>query len=354
MTLLTKVNFLATSYIEGLRRYYLHSIIESCARTLLAMIAAVFIVIFVLILLLSISQKKSNAICKSDKRLDGKTALVTGGTAGMGLEIATELARRGARVIVACPFPGEGSAAREHIVRTTRNDDVHFKLLDLASLASTRRFAADILAHEARLDLLVNNAGVGGPLNRKSDDGINFVMQVNYFGKFLLTLLLLPLLKKSGRPGDPSRIVNTASLLHILGRVDIDNFVSKKVRFFNFEYYCDSKFCVVLFSGELAKRLREENVVVNTVDPGAVGTRIFDGWIGWFGKVITWLFFCLFKTPWQGAQTALHVSLDEATGDVSGEYFRNCRMSKAVSRAYDDKLAKNVWEESLKIVKLDL
>ncbi|KOB52252.1 Uncharacterized protein OBRU01_26224, partial [Operophtera brumata] len=112
----------------------------------------------------------------------------------------------------------------------------------------------------------------------------------------------------------------------------------------------DSKFCVVLFTRELAKRLRGENVVVNSVNPGAVGTRIFDGWNGLFGGVVTWFFLCFFKTPWQGAQTALHVALDEAAGDVSGEYFGNCHQSRASSRAYDEKLAKEVWEESLRIV----
>ncbi|KOB51852.1 putative RDH13, partial [Operophtera brumata] len=108
------------------------------------------------------------------------------------------------------------------------------------------------------------------------------------------------------------------------------------------------KFCVVLFTRELAKRLRGENVVVNSVNPGAVGTRIFDGWHGLFGRVVTWFFFCFFKTPWQGAQTALHVALDETAGDVSGEYFENCCQSRAISRAYNDKLANEVWEASLR------
>lgn len=316
-------------------------------------VLALFVLLFI-ILSLAVFQKRSNAICTSKKRLDGKTVLVTGGTAGMGLEIATELARRGARVIVACPFPEEGKTAREHIVQATGNQNVIFQLLDLASLKSTRQFASDILASETRLDLLVNNAGVGGPLSNITADGMNFVMQVNYFGTFLLTLLLLPLLQKSGRPGEPSRIVNTASILHILGVVDNDNLQCKKIKYSTLEYYCDSKFCVVLFTRKLAKRLREENVVVNCIHPGAVGTRIFYGWNGLFGGVVTWVFFWIFKTPWQGAQTALHVSLDEAAGDVSGEYFDNCRPSRAVSRAYNSELADKVWKESLKIVKLDI
>lgn len=319
-----------------------------------AMIVAVLFIILILLVSFGIFQKKTNAKCESKKRLDGKTVLVTGGTTGMGLEIATELAGRGARVLVACPFSEEGANAREHIVRSTGNHDVEFLLLDLASLASTRRFAANILTRESRLDILVNNAGVGGPFDRITPDGMNFVMQVNYFGTFLLTLLLMPLLKKSGRPGEPSRIVNTASILHNIGVVDIDHLSCKKVKLFSFEYYNDSKFCVVLFTRELAKWLRGENVVVNSVNPGAVGTRIFNAcYGGFFGRVVAWFFFCFFKTPWQGAQTALHVALDEAAGDVSGEYFENCRQSRAISRAYDDKLAKDVWEASLRIVKLD-
>ncbi|CAH0699659.1 unnamed protein product [Spodoptera exigua] len=179
------------------------------------MYAVLFIVLTTVIIFalsLGLYQKSKNAVCTSRRRLDGKTVIVTGGTAGMGLHIATDLAHRGARVIVACPFKDEGTNARKQIVKETGNENVVYKHLDLGSLQSVRQFAADILKNEDRLDVLLNNAGVGIPGDFLTSDGMNFIMQVNYYGTFLLTLLLIPLLKKTGKPGEASRIITTAPL----------------------------------------------------------------------------------------------------------------------------------------------
>lgn len=306
--------------------------------------------VIILLLVIGICIKNTNRICKSKKRLDGKTALVTGGTAGMGLEMAKDLAERGARVIVACPYPDEGASAVQEITRCSKNHQVLFKLLDLASLESTRNFAAEILNTEDRLDILINNAGVGGPTTAPTRDGLDFIMQVNYYGAFLLTILLLPLLKKTGRPGEPSRIVNVSSMLHWIGS-------TAKSSPFILTSYANSKLCMVLFSRELTKSLKDSRVVINNSDPGAVGTQIFHTvfrfraiqFLGWVATVV---FYILSKTPWQGAQTALYVALDEEAGEVSGEYFTNCKPTRAIARAYDDKLMTKLWEESIGLVKL--
>ncbi|XP_026729934.1 retinol dehydrogenase 11-like [Trichoplusia ni] len=308
-------------------------------------------IIIILILIVAVVQKSTNAICISRKRLEGKTVIVTGGTAGMGLHIATDLADRGAKVIVACPFEKEGINARKQIVQETENENVIFKLLDLGSLKSIRKFAADIVQNEDRLDILINNAGIGVPGDFLTPDGMNFIMQVNYYGAFLLTLLLLPLLKKSGKKGEPSRILLTTSVLHNIGQVDIDN-LNLTNYWFRLQIYGNSKLCLVLFGNQLAKELKGSHVVVNNVDPGAVGTRIFDSGnkvIGFFLKLVI---NCMFKTPWLGAQTALHVALDKKAGEVSGGYFQNCRVSRAVKRAYCEDTAERLWKESVTLVQL--
>uniref|UniRef100_A0A2A4ITB8 Retinol dehydrogenase 11-like n=1 Tax=Heliothis virescens TaxID=7102 RepID=A0A2A4ITB8_HELVI len=311
------------------------------------------IAIFVIIALsVSVYQKSTNAICTSRKRLEGKTVIVTGGTAGMGLHIATDLAHRGARVIIACPFEEEGTNARKQIIEETGNQNVVFKLLDLASLKSVRGFASDILKTEDRLDILLNNAGVGIPGDFLTADGMNFIMQVNYYGTFLLTLLLLPLLKKTGKPGEASRIITTASVLHMVGLVDVNHLYKANHYWSKIHIYGNSKICLVLFANELTKRLKGSNVVINNVDPGAVGTRIFDSTNMIFGPMLTLMCLMFFKNPWQGAQTALHAALDTKAGEVSGQYFKNCEINKAVSRAYCDKTAKALWEESVRLVKL--
>ncbi|XP_075970126.1 retinol dehydrogenase 13-like [Anticarsia gemmatalis] len=307
--------------------------------------------ILIIALAVAVYEKSTNAVCVSRRRLEGKTVIVTGGTAGMGLEMATDLAHRGARVIIACPFQDEGVSARNKIIKETENEKVIFKLLDLASLESTRKFAADILQEENRLDILINNAGVGIPSDYLTKDGMHFIMQVNYYGAFLLTMLLLPLLKKTGKPGEPSRILTTASILHMVGTVDIEN--ANKINYWNkIRLYGNSKIYLVYFANELTKRLRGTNVVINNVDPGAVGTRIFDSVNIVVGTFLTLLCLLMFKTPWLGAQTALHAALDKSAGEVSGAYFKNCEINSAVKRTNCAKTAKVIWEESVRLVKL--
>ncbi|CAH2233114.1 retinol dehydrogenase 11-like [Pararge aegeria] len=311
----------------------------------------VLLAIVIVAMVVGLYQKNTNIICKSKKRLDGKTAIVTGGTSGMGLRIAMDFADRGARVIVACPFVDEGAAGRKLIVKKTGNEEVIFKLLDLSSNASIRKFAEDILATEKRLDILINNAGVGTVDEFITKDGLNFIMQVNYFGAFLLTLLLLPMLKKTGSASEPARIVNTTSVLHNIGTVNFEN-MNKVNHWYLIQLYGNSKLCLVLFTRELTKRLKGANVVCNSVDPGAVGTTIFNCSGKYYGALIMFLFSVLFKTPWEGAQTAIHTALDKKAGLVSGEYFKNCRIGQAKQCAYDENLAQELWEESVKLVKL--
>lgn len=291
-------------------------------------------------------------MCKSTKRLDLKTVLVTGGTAGMGLEISTEFARRGSRVIIACPFEDEGMKAKNHIIKETGNTNVVFKFLDLASLKSVRIFANDILKHEERLDILVNNAGVALVPEYITEDGLNFVLQVNYYGTFLLTLLLLPLLKKTGSVSEPTRIVNTSSFLHMFGEIELENI--NKVGFYKFitTTYANSKLCVLLFTRELAKRLKGRNIIVTAVDPGFVGTAIFTYKYKILGSVFMYILYLISKTPWQGAQTALFASLDSRVEKFCGEVFKECQVYKASSKAYDNKKAELLWNHSIETVKL--
>ncbi|XP_011550230.3 retinol dehydrogenase 11-like [Plutella xylostella] len=312
------------------------------------MLLAVVFVVATLLLLVARHQKRTNAMCTSTARLDGKTALVTGGTAGMGLEIAKDFAKRGARVIVVCPFEKEGVNGRKEIVAASGNENVVYQHLDLASLKSVRNFAQHILATEERLDILVNNAGVGIPATNDTEDGLNFIMQVNYFGHFLLTILLLPLLKKS----KAGRIVNTASILHNLGfNLRVDHLNSN--HWSKIWIYGKSKFCTIPFSRELTRRIKDSSVVVNSVDPGAVGTAIFHSVpIPFAGDIVSFFFKHSFKTPREGAQTAIYVAVDDTAGKISGELFKNCKLTRGVKWAYNDELAAKLWEESVKCVKL--
>lgn len=318
--------------------------------------SAILLVIEIIIIggmIVGLYQKNTNVVCKSKKRFDGKTVLVTGGTTGMGLEIAGDFAHRGAKVIIACPYEEEGQHGRKLIVRSSGNDNVIFKILDLASLKSIRKFAAEIIETEDRLDILINNAGVGLPGDFQTSDGMNFTMQVNYFGTFLLTMLLLPLLRKTGEQLEPSRIINTSSVMHKVGRIDIENM--NKTGYWNrWQLYGNSKLCLTMFARELTKMLKSSgsNVIINVVDPGAVGTRIFDSSGRSIGSFLSFLFMILFKHPWEGAQTALYAATSNRVAKMSGEYFKNCELSRASDKAYDDKVSAMVWDESVRLVGL--
>ncbi|XP_046960975.1 retinol dehydrogenase 11-like [Vanessa cardui] len=313
------------------------------------MLLCAFIVIC---LLISSYQKKRNAMCKSKKHLNGRTAIVTGGTSGIGLEIALDFASRGAKVIIACPFNDEGIEARNRIIEKTGNRNVIFKLLDLASLNSVRQFAKDILKTEDRLDILMNNAGVGIPGDFQTDDGMGFIMQVNYYGHFLLSILLLPLLMRTGTESDKSRIVNMTSITRYIGSYDVDNY--DKIRYwFKVRIYSNSKLCFVLFSRALAKRLEGCNVVVNSADPGLVGTKIYESCNVLIGFIVKHFLNIFFKNSLEGAQTALQIALDDKCGLQSGKIYENCEVVN--NKFFDniDTASEKLWERSIKLVKLE-
>ncbi|XP_053603167.1 retinol dehydrogenase 13-like [Plodia interpunctella] len=311
-----------------------------------------FSIIILIILVALVCNKKRYHKCDSQRRLDGKTALITGGTAGMGLEIATDLAARGARVVVACPFVEEGLHAEKTIIAATANNNVKFLLLDLASLKSVRSFAAEINKSESRLDILVNNAGIGKAAEKLTEDGMNLVMQVNYYGHFLLTILLLPLMKKTGTSEDPARIINTTSMLHYFGHYNVTRQSDKESFQLKKHYYGTSKLCTALFSRELTRILGSSKVVVNTVDPGIVGTGIFYSLGGVAGLLAKFLFLSIFKSPWEGAQTAIYLAVDEEAGKVSGKLFRNGEVVRNSAAIANSETAKQLWDDSVRMVKL--
>lgn len=307
-----------------------------------AIICGVIVAAFILF---AVYQKITNGVCRSNRRLDGLTALVTGGTSGIGLEVSKELAKRGAKLIIACPFVEEGLDAKQTIIRETGNDKVEFKHLDLESLKSVREFAAEVLKTQDRLDILVNNAGVGVPDRPETEDGLNFILQVNYYGHFLLTLLLSPLLKKAA----PSRIVNSSSIMHNFGKIDRP--ISSGF-WYRAGLYGDSKFLVIPFSRAFSNKFCNSGVTMNCADPGLVGgTTIFNS-VPVFGRIISFFLKYLFKTVPEGAQTQIYLCVDETVAGISGELFKDCKMIRGISSAYGADVSSKLWDDSVRLVKL--
>ncbi|XP_061726138.1 retinol dehydrogenase 11-like [Cydia pomonella] len=308
-----------------------------------------FLYLLFLIFLSWVYIKLTSGICKSGQHLVGKVVIVTGANSGIGFETAKNLAERGARVILACRDERRGVTAKDQIITATGNPDVHYLHLDLACFKSVRRFAMNINTTQERLDILINNAAIYGSTLIKTEDGLLLGMQVNHFGPFLLTCLLLPKLKSSA----PSRIINVASMGHHQGCFDLNNLNGEKetdktvnVR----KMYYASKLCNILMTVELDRRLKGTGVTANSLHPGCVDTGI----ITTIPVVKHVLFivrvFC--KNPWEGAQTTVHLAVAPELAATSGRYFQDCCEAKPSRTAQDLELARELWEVSEKIVQI--
>ncbi|XP_031351683.1 retinol dehydrogenase 12-like [Photinus pyralis] len=286
---------------------------------------------------------------RSPTCLVGKTVLVTGANTGIGFYTAQDFAKRGARVILACRDLYRGEEAKTKIVEATGNSNVVVRTVDLSSLSSVRKFAVEMKASENRLDILVNNAGTGLFEHTYTQDGLSLSMQVNHFGPFLLTILLLGLLKISS----PSRIVMVSSEASRIAKLNVADLNAAPKRYFTRTVeYANTKLCNLLFANELSVKLKGTGVDVNSVHPGAVKSdflRHISPWKQRASKVLMQFFY---KSTEAGAQTSIYVAVSKDVLGVSGAYFADCKKAKMPSSATNVHLAKQLWEKCEECVKL--
>jgi NAD(P)-dependent dehydrogenase (short-subunit alcohol dehydrogenase family) len=268
----------------------------------------------------------------------GKTVLLTGGTAGIGLATATELARRGAELIVACRNAERGEATVRAVRTATGSATVEYVLADLARLADIRRLASDFLASKRPLHVLLNNAGVVNLKYQVTADGIEEVFAVNHLAPFLLTNLLLPRLRECA----PARIVTVASDAHRFVRgIRFDDLGFEKSYGWT-KSYGQSKLANILFTYELARRLDGSGVTANCLHPGAVSTALGMN-NGGLARAVIALVRPFFKTPEQGAQTSVYLATAPEVEGVSGKYFSNCRVHRSSKASHDAAAAARLW-----------
>ncbi|XP_030768337.1 retinol dehydrogenase 11-like [Sitophilus oryzae] len=297
--------------------------------------------------------KLSTGWCKSNVCLVGKTAIITGGNTGIGYETAADLAKRGCRVIIACRREKEAISAVKKLIEETDNPNILYKPLDLCSFKSVREFAKDINKTEKRLDILINNAGAGILPKKINEDGMLNLMQTNYFGHFLLTNLLLDLLKKTGH----SRIVNVSSFLALFPfKLDLNNLNKYPNTCWNslndLIMYCRTKLCIVLFTIELTERLKGTTVTTYSLHPGVIHTKIFQNHPGWL-KYPTYLCtYWIYKNVIEGAQTSVYCAVAKNIEHLSGDHFQDCHVMDRYPNAWNPELARGLWEVSEKLVKL--
>ena len=275
-----------------------------------------------------------------------KLAIITGADGGMGYEETKAVAENGYHIIMACYCPKVAEEKRKKLVEETDNPNIEVIGIDLANLSSVKAFAEKVKERYDHLDLLMNNAGTMETGRHMTVDGLERTVSVNYVGPYLLTRLLLPLM------GQGSRIVNMASLVYCIGHLDFPDFFTRgrKGSFWRIPVYSNTKLAITLFTLDLAKRLKDKGITVNASDPGIVDTEIIR--MQMFFDPLTDIFFRPFiRTPRQGADTAIHLLLDEDKSEQTGTFNRSNHIVKLSEKYLNHKQMDELWRLTEDIVK---
>lgn len=276
--------------------------------------------------------------------LKNKVAIVTGGTGGMGRESVRALAAAGAEVVVVGRDRRRAEATVEEIKTITGNQKVDFLTGDLSSRSDVSRVAEEFLASKRPLHILLNNAGAIFPSYRESVDGIEMTWALNHLAYFQFTNLLLDRLKESR----PARIVNVASAAHFGAKgINYDN-PGFRGKYLAFRAYSHSKLANILFTRELAQRIRGTGVTANSLHPGFVATSF--GHANSLYKAAMVLARPFQRSVEEGAKTAIYLCTSPDVETVSGEYYADSRIAACSQYARDDEAARRLWEFSEKMV----
>jgi NAD(P)-dependent dehydrogenase (short-subunit alcohol dehydrogenase family) len=260
------------------------------------------------------------------RELEGETILVTGATDGLGRRVALMLAGRGATVLLHGRSRERLEATLEEVRAETGSEKLRYYLADFSSLGEVRGLAGQIISDAGRLDVLVNNAGIIAREREESTDGYELTFAVNYLSHFLLTSLLLPLLRDSA----PARIVNVASA----GQSPIDFGDPMLERGYDaMRAYSMSKLAQIMFTFELAKRLPDTGVSVNALHPASLMDT----------KMVTETFGYTMSTVEEGAEATVRLVASPELEGVTGRYFDGKREARANRQAYNDGARERLW-----------
>jgi len=282
----------------------------------------------------------------SSTSMQGRVSVVTGANRGLGKETALGLARQGATVVLLGRDATRLVRASDDIKRASRNPDVSHVVVDLGSLESVRTAAAEIARRFPVIHVLVNNAGVTLKRRVISRDGYEMTFAVNHLGPFLLTNLLLPLL----RAGAPSRIINVTSWFERFGRIDFNDIHAERKRYSGLSAYYQSKLANVLFTYELADRLRGTGVTVNCVDPGLSATDLLRDRLWWSPRWLQPLWRAVLLSPARAADPAIHAASAPELDKITGVCFKSAGKRQQTShRSHDVAARRKLWDLSFRL-----
>jgi len=259
-----------------------------------------------------------------------KTAIITGADGGMGREITKAILKAGYTAIMAS-FPSPNAEQVYLQLKKETNGNIALLHIDLASADSIFNFVERVKKDYPKIDILINNAGVLYPKNKTLEDKWDHTTLVNYFGHYLLTNKLLPLL------GEGARIVNVCSLTYRFGKIDSQLFNSGRNSWVQqVRNYSNSKLALLYFTLDLAEQLKEKHITANCSDPGIVGTKIIAMNNRFFDVICDVLARPFMQSPKNGAKTAIYLALHENGENISGGYFKNTKQIPVLQRVLEN------------------
>jgi NAD(P)-dependent dehydrogenase (short-subunit alcohol dehydrogenase family) len=280
-------------------------------------------------------------------QMQGKICMITGANSGIGKATALGLAQMGATVVLVSRDRARGEEAQNEIKAKSGNHAIDLLLADLSSQQSIRQLAEDFKQRYTRLHVLINNAGIFALTRRETVDGLEMTLAVNVLAPFLLTNLLLDVIKASA----PARIVNVSSDQQESNYLKLDDLQSKK-SYRPMRAYAQSKLAVVLFTYELALRLEGTGVTANCLHPGFVATNIAQRGLVLPARLATKLIFRFGTSPEKGAKTSLYLATSPDVEGVTGKYFEKSVPRKSASLSYDTSLQQQLWKVSAELTGL--
>jgi NAD(P)-dependent dehydrogenase (short-subunit alcohol dehydrogenase family) len=280
-----------------------------------------------------------------------KTCLITGATSGIGKATASALAEAGCSLVLTGRNAKKGTKIINSLTSKFKNQQFEFIAADLSSIKEVNQLTQTIKFKYSTIDILINNAGARFNDFHKSEDGVELTFAINHLGHFLLTLSLLDLIKKS-----PSgRIINISSSAHGSSKTDFTE-INNPNHYDRKKAYSDSKLANLLFTYELADRLKNTGITVNAVNPGGVLTNLGknNGYFAWFKHIIYHLLKRELQFPSRAAKDIFYLADSDQVSGITGKYFNKRKETKSSPRSYNKEIPVRLWELSSRLCGLNI